>query len=68
MNSNIKEYRTDRLVKLDLVNISLTDTMCCADLNTKCHSLIWLKKQFKLLGLTIHDTYNHGNLITIYFR
>lgn len=68
MNNNIKEYRTDRLIKLDLMNISLTDTVSCADLNTKWHSVKWLTKQFKILGLTIHDTYNHGNLITIYFK
>lgn len=68
MNNNIKEYRTDRLVKLDLVNITLTDSISMADLNTKWHSLAWLKKQLKILGFTIHDTYTHGNFVTVYFK
>lgn len=68
MNANIKEYRTDKLIQLDLVNITLTDTVSCADLHTHHHSVAWLKKQLKLLGYTINEQYVHGSFITVYFK
>lgn len=68
MNNNIKELKQDRLAQLDLVNISVTDELCCADLNIQLHSMSWLAKKLKALGYAICDQYARGNLVTVYFR
>jgi hypothetical protein len=68
MNANIYEYRHDRLIALELINISLTDTISSADLNTKWHSLRWLQKQLKLLGYSIVEQVPRGTLVTVYFK